>query len=171
MGAQILDPGAFLFGDESLQHGPEPGHRLLPGAGIGLGQLLAQRVEQFGFHLGARRRQAKQPLPPIAIARPGFDQIAARQFVEHATQRLFGDRQERQQFADRHVWLARHEIERTVMGTAQPLRGEAAIDRAHEVTIAEIQQFHTPAEFGLAEKLCRCGLVRGSHVDPSRHRA
>src|SRR3546814_12898885 len=93
------------------------------------------------------------------------DLPALGQLVEHAPERLLGDRQQGEQMTHREIGLARDEIERAVVRPAEPLRGQPAIDRARHVAVAEIKQLDATADFGFAQEERRGGLSWGSPVD------
>ncbi len=152
LAAQTEHLRTVRLGHQSLEHRPEPRYRALPCARIRVRHPDPCRLEQFALHLRTLGRQPQQPLPPVALARPRLDQLAVGEFVQHAAQRLLGDRQQRQQFADRHVGLARYEIQRPVVRAPQPLFGKPLVDRPRQMAIAEIQQLHTASEFGFAKE-------------------
>ncbi|PAV67671.1 hypothetical protein WR25_10670 [Diploscapter pachys] len=151
-------------------HRPIARHRLLAGRLIGLRHLDPHRLEQVAFELRPLRGQAQQPLAAVAFAGAGGDELAVAQLVEYATQRLLGDRQHRQQLADRQIGLAGDEIQGTVVRAAQSLGGKPLVDGAREMAMAEIQQFHATTEFGFTQELRGCGGHWGSHIDRFSHR-
>ena len=131
---------------------PEAGHRFLSGRNISGREFFAQLPEQFGFQLGTFIRQAQQFLPPVDDPGSSQYELPVLQLLEHAAERLFGDRQQFQQFADGQARLARYEIQGAVMRPAKSLFCQFLIDRIGQSCVAEIEQFDAATNLVLAQK-------------------
>src|SRR3546814_12817141 len=77
------------------------------------GHFFPQVPEQRGLQLGACFRQMQKLLTAVPGACCGLDIAPLEKVIQYAPERLFGDCQQFQQFADRQARLARDKITRS----------------------------------------------------------
>src|SRR3546814_14694274 len=83
--------------------------------------------------------------------------------IQYAPERLFGDCQQFQQFADRQARLARDKIKCSMVRTAKSLLRQRLVDGARRVAVAEVKQLDSAPDFVFAQKERRLGGGLDSH--------
>jgi len=128
-----------LVSDDPEQHPAETLYRLRPGLAIGVGDAGALRLRQLTLELASLQREIEKPLPPVPGTRSSDDEPLPHQLAENAAQALLGDTQNAEQFANRHLRMATHEMDDPMMGAPESVLREDRIGLRGEIAIGKEQ--------------------------------
>src|SRR3546814_19114873 len=101
----------------------------------------------------------------------GLDIAPLEKVIQYAPERLFGDCQQFQQFADRHARLARDKIKCSMVRTAKYLLRQRLVDGPRHVAVAEVKQLDSAPDFVFAQKERRCGGCLDRHLEHTASQA
>src|SRR3546814_18196445 len=87
----------------------------------------------------------------------GLDIAPLEKVIKYAPERMFGDCQQFQQFADSQARLARDKIQCSMVRTAQSLLRQRLVDGTRHVAVAEVNQLDYGPDFCVAQKEGRFG--------------
>ena len=114
------NPAAFFLGDKTAKDFPKARHRIRSGLAKGAGDPGALAVEELGVKGVTGLCEAQQALAAVTPSLLLLDEAAGGEIFQDTAEALLGDLQDFQKLADREVRLAADEMERPVMGAAEP---------------------------------------------------
>src|SRR3546814_8751456 len=108
-------------------------------------------------------------LPAVPGACCGLDIAPLEKVIQYAPERLFGDCQQFQQFADCQARLARDKIKCSMVRTAKSLLRQRLVNGPRHVAVAEVKQPDSAPDFVFAQKEARKSTrLNSSHSCASR---
>jgi hypothetical protein len=122
-----------------------------------------QILKYLALKCRALSGEVQKSLPAVAIADAGLQEAFGGQFLGNATKRLFGHRQNIEQFHDAQAWLSPYKIKHAVVSAAEPELRQLLVGALQVASVDEEQQVHPTADRVFAQELLFWGRNQVDH--------